>query len=195
MLRTLLCPLPTLSCTPQRVPQTLRNCRYRTVTHAKNRPSSRGHHRRFQDSGYIHDLATRVVTLPCWQLLSAFGHRIAIEDLGHIGIVVFIVCDGKLFEPRRCCSSPSTDGGGGVKVTTEEVLAELQAAVASDGPDDAFTTPELCEILGLGEAMVGRLSDPPGHPPDKWAVTRRTSLAAVSPMGDGVSGRAVARQR
>jgi hypothetical protein len=62
----------------------------------------RGHFHQYGDSGRIHDLPTRVVAMPCWQMLTAYGHRIAIEDLGHIGIVVFIVRDGRLLEPEPC---------------------------------------------------------------------------------------------
>lgn len=37
-------------------------------------------------------------------------------------------------------------------MTTEELIAELTAALAANqGPDDALTTYELCQVLGLAE--------------------------------------------
>lgn len=60
----------------------------------------RAHHHRYGDSGRIHDMPTRVVSLPCWQLLTAWTHRISIEDLGQIGMCVFAIRDGRLLEPH-----------------------------------------------------------------------------------------------
>jgi len=66
----------------------------------------RSHYHRHADSGHIFDMPTRVVALPAWQLLTAFGHRIAIEDLGHVGLVVFIIRDGKLMQPEPIIYQP-----------------------------------------------------------------------------------------
>ena len=42
-------------------------------------------------------------------------------------------------------------------MTQEEIFEELQKALDSaDSPDDAFTTGELSEVLGIGEAAVRR---------------------------------------
>ena len=42
-----------------------------------------------------------------------------------------------------------------MKMSESELLAELQAAVDNvESPDDAFTTGELADLLGVGEAAV-----------------------------------------
>jgi len=66
----------------------------------------RSHFHRYADSGRIHDMPTRVTALPAWQMLTAFGHRISIEDLGHIGLCVFVIRDGKLMEPEPIIFQP-----------------------------------------------------------------------------------------
>jgi predicted ArsR family transcriptional regulator len=42
-------------------------------------------------------------------------------------------------------------------MTTEEILLELEKAISkADSPDDAITTPELAELLSVGDAAVRR---------------------------------------
>ena len=53
--------------------------------------SIRSHHHRFMDSGPDHRGVTRVVTLPAWQMLTSFVHRIASEEMPWPGVVVFRV--------------------------------------------------------------------------------------------------------
>lgn len=66
----------------------------------------RSHHHKFVDSG-PHQAYPRVVTLPAWQLATAFTHRIAIESLADIGIVLFEISESSiqvhpiLFKPER----------------------------------------------------------------------------------------------
>jgi hypothetical protein len=55
----------------------------------------------------LHKVRTRVVALPAWQLLTAYTHRITVEELGELGIVVFVIRDGKLLEPEPCLYSPA----------------------------------------------------------------------------------------
>ena len=66
----------------------------------------RSHFHQFGDSGRIHDMPTRVIALPSWQLLTAFGHRISIESLGQIGMVVLVIRDGKLMDPYPVLFDP-----------------------------------------------------------------------------------------
>jgi len=66
----------------------------------------RSHWHNYGDSGRIVDLPTRVVALPAWQVLTAYGHRKAIEDLGKHGLVVFVVQDGELLEPHAILFEP-----------------------------------------------------------------------------------------
>ena len=53
----------------------------------------RSHHHTYMDSG-PHPAYPRVITLPCWQMPTAFTHRIAIEALPSIGIVLIRI-DGE----------------------------------------------------------------------------------------------------
>jgi len=48
-----------------------------------------GHHHRYMDSGFIHDLPTRAVTLPAWQLRTAFSHRCAFTSMPDVGLTIF----------------------------------------------------------------------------------------------------------
>ncbi len=42
-----------------------------------------------------------------------------------------------------------------MKMTEADLIAELQAAIENvEAPDDAFTTGELADLLGVGEAAV-----------------------------------------
>ena len=42
-----------------------------------------------------------------------------------------------------------------MKMTEADLIAELQAAIENVGsPDDAFTTGELAELLGVGDAAI-----------------------------------------
>lgn len=66
----------------------------------------RSHFHQYADSGRMHKVRTRVVALPAWQLLTAYTHRITVEELGELGIVVFVVRDGQLLEPEPCLYSP-----------------------------------------------------------------------------------------
>lgn len=59
----------------------------------------RGHLHTFGDSGKNHRWTTRLIQLPCWQMLTAYGHRITIESMPDIGIVCFVIEDGRLHEP------------------------------------------------------------------------------------------------
>jgi len=52
----------------------------------------RSHFHKFVDSG-PHPKYPRVVGLPCWQLMTAYTHRIAIESLPDIGLVLFEIRD------------------------------------------------------------------------------------------------------
>ena len=67
----------------------------------------RAHLHQFGDSGRMHKMMTRVVALPSWQLLTSFTHRIAVEELGEIGIVCFVVRDGELLEPEKFLHMPA----------------------------------------------------------------------------------------
>lgn len=58
----------------------------------------RSHLHQFGDSGKIHKIPTRLLMLPAWQHLTAFGHRIAIEELGETGMVVVFIEDGEVIE-------------------------------------------------------------------------------------------------
>jgi len=55
----------------------------------------RSHHHQYMDSGRDPRLPTRVVTLPAWQALTAYGHRLAIESLSDIGLVVIVIEGGE----------------------------------------------------------------------------------------------------
>lgn len=66
----------------------------------------RSHNHQYADSGRMHKVPTRVVALPSWQLLTSYTHRIAVEELGEIGIVVFVIRDGQLLEPEPCLFMP-----------------------------------------------------------------------------------------
>ena len=67
----------------------------------------RSHLHKYMDSGRSHRWTTRVVSLPCWQMTTAYGHRIAAESLTDIGMVVFIIRDGVLLEPQPFLYPPS----------------------------------------------------------------------------------------
>lgn len=41
-------------------------------------------------------------------------------------------------------------------MTSEELIAELAAIMSADGPEDAYTTGDLCELLGLSAGSVRR---------------------------------------
>jgi predicted ArsR family transcriptional regulator len=42
-----------------------------------------------------------------------------------------------------------------MKMTEADLIAELQAAIENvESPDDAFTTGELAELLGVGDAAI-----------------------------------------
>ena len=60
----------------------------------------RSHLHKFMDSGKAHRWTTRVVSLPCFQAMTSFAHRIASESLSDIGAVVFVIRDGELLEPH-----------------------------------------------------------------------------------------------
>lgn len=51
----------------------------------------RSHYHQFMDSGPSTSWGTRVVALPAWQCLTAFGHRIAIENIAPVGMVAINV--------------------------------------------------------------------------------------------------------
>ena len=59
----------------------------------------RSHNHNWGDSGRVVDMPTRVIALPAWQMLTAYGHRRAYEDLGKHGICAVIVRDGRVLEP------------------------------------------------------------------------------------------------
>lgn len=58
----------------------------------------RSHLHQFGDSGVMHKMPTRLVMLPAWQHLTSFGHRITIEELGEIGLVLFYIEDGVVWD-------------------------------------------------------------------------------------------------
>ena len=58
----------------------------------------RSHLHQFGDSGQMHKVSTRLVMLPAWQHLTSFGHRIAIEELGELGMVIVYLDDGEIIE-------------------------------------------------------------------------------------------------
>lgn len=60
----------------------------------------RSHLHRYADSGKSHRWTTRVVSLPCWQAMTSYAHRIAAESLSDVGVVVFVIRDGTLLEPE-----------------------------------------------------------------------------------------------
>ena len=60
----------------------------------------RSHNHRYADSGKSHRWTTRLVALPCWQAMTSYAHRITAESLSDVGMVVFIVKDGRLLEPE-----------------------------------------------------------------------------------------------
>ena len=60
----------------------------------------RSHNHRYMDSGKSHKWTTRLVGLPCWQAMTSYAHRITAESLSDVGIVCFIVKDGRLLEPE-----------------------------------------------------------------------------------------------
>ncbi len=66
----------------------------------------RGHAHQWGDSGKVVDMATRLVVLPGWQALTAWGHRQSIEDIGKTGMCVFVVRDGELLEPEPILFQP-----------------------------------------------------------------------------------------
>jgi hypothetical protein len=67
----------------------------------------RSHHHQYGDSGFIHDLPTRVVATPAWQYPTAFIHRIGSETLPSVGLVAFDIRESRidvhpiLFKPER----------------------------------------------------------------------------------------------
>ena len=67
----------------------------------------RSHLHKYMDSGKPHRWTTRVVSLPAWQMMTAYAHRITAESLSDIGIVVFVVRDGVLLEPEPVLFHPS----------------------------------------------------------------------------------------
>jgi len=60
----------------------------------------RSHLHKYGDSGRAHRWTTRLVSLPCWQMMTSYAHRITAESLSDIGAVVFVVKDGHLGEPE-----------------------------------------------------------------------------------------------
>lgn len=60
----------------------------------------RSHLHRYADSGKSHRWTTRLVQLPCWQAMTSYAHRITAESLSDVGIVVFVIEDGRLHEPE-----------------------------------------------------------------------------------------------
>jgi hypothetical protein len=60
----------------------------------------RSHLHKYADSGRSHRWTTRVVSLPCWQAMTSFAHRITAESLSDVGAVVFPIRDGALLEPE-----------------------------------------------------------------------------------------------
>lgn len=66
----------------------------------------RSHNHQYADSGRLHKMPVRVVALPAWQLLTAWTHKITVEELGEIGIVCFVIRDGRLLEPEPCLFTP-----------------------------------------------------------------------------------------
>lgn len=98
--------------TPHTKDAHLRNLAHRiweTHVRAGHRPPDlciRGHVHQWGDSGKVVDMPTRLVVLPGWQALTAFGHRVAIEDIGKTGLCVFVVRDGELLEPEPILFQP-----------------------------------------------------------------------------------------
>ena len=66
----------------------------------------RSHLHKYMDSGLSHRWTTRVVSLPCWQMMTAYAHRITAESLSDIGIVLFTIKDGRLGEPNPILFPP-----------------------------------------------------------------------------------------
>lgn len=60
----------------------------------------RSHLHKYGDSGKDHRWPTRLVSLPCWQSMTSYAHRITAESLSDIGLVVFVIRDGALLEPH-----------------------------------------------------------------------------------------------
>lgn len=67
----------------------------------------RSHLHKYGDSGTDRRWPTRLVSLPCWQMMTSFAHRISAESLSDIGLVVFVVRDGRLLEPHPVLFQPS----------------------------------------------------------------------------------------
>lgn len=59
----------------------------------------RSHLHKFGDSGKRHRWKTRLINLPCWQAMTAYAHKVAIESLADIGMVILVIEDGRLHEP------------------------------------------------------------------------------------------------
>lgn len=66
----------------------------------------RSHLHRYGDSGKSHRWTTRLVALPCWQMMTSYAHRITAESLSDVGAVVFVVKDGRLLEPEPILFKP-----------------------------------------------------------------------------------------
>jgi len=56
----------------------------------------RSHNHKYQDSGDDHRGITRIVSLPAFQLATEYVHRIAVESLADIGIVLLIIKKGEI---------------------------------------------------------------------------------------------------
>jgi hypothetical protein len=54
----------------------------------------RGHYHRWGDTGSNYPI--RAVSLPCWQLATAYAHRVAPRRRADIGAVIFVVEDGQI---------------------------------------------------------------------------------------------------
>lgn len=60
----------------------------------------RSHLHKYGDSGRDHRWPTRLISLPCWQMMTSYAHRITAESLSDIGLVVLVIRDGKLLDPH-----------------------------------------------------------------------------------------------
>lgn len=68
----------------------------------------RSHYHKYGDSGRAHDIPTRVVATPCFQLATAFGIKIAADSLPDIGGVIVLIRNGEV-DVRPVLSKPSRE--------------------------------------------------------------------------------------
>jgi len=69
----------------------------------------RSHNHQYMDSGYDHRGVTRMISTPAFQLATEWVHRIAVENMASIGLLVVIISDDGDIEVRPLLSNVSRE--------------------------------------------------------------------------------------